>query len=107
MRDTAAASGGRASGVFARWDSRERVPTLQPNSVAELVRVCAAVDLLQPLDLVDVRARLRELDALTRRAPLVDVLLPRVVGSKREPLVGVFRHQVMQVPRAVADVDLR
>ena len=49
----------------------------------ELGAVGAPVDLLQVLDAVDVRARLRELDALVRREPAVDVLLARVVGGER------------------------
>src|SRR5207248_9013718 len=47
--------------------------------VAELARVRAAVDLLQPLDLVHVVPRLAELDPLVRSLPAVNVVLARVV----------------------------
>src|SRR4029077_12962539 len=77
-------------------------------SVPELGRVCAAVDLLQALDLVDVVACLVELDPDVLPLPAVDVVLAGVVGGKREPLVLVVAvEQVAQVPRAVADVDVR
>src|SRR4029079_6523876 len=41
------------------------------------------------------------------RAPAVDVLLAGVVRSEREPLVAVLRQQVMEIPGAVAHVQLR
>src|SRR5439155_1300228 len=70
-------------------------------------RVRAPVDLLQALDLVDVGPGLGELHVLARRAPAVDVLLARVVGGEREPLVVVLHQQMMEVPGAVANVQLR
>jgi hypothetical protein len=59
-------------------------------------------------DLLDVRARLRELDPDAAAAPRVDVALSRVVGGeRRREVVVVAVKQVAEVPRAVADVDLR
>ena len=63
---------------------------------------------LDLLDLVDVCPRLRECNAATVRQPPVDVPLTRVIGGEREPQVTVVPPaQVVEVPRAVADVDLR
>ena len=66
-----------------------------------------AVDVLQVLDLLDVRARLGELDLLAVRAPAVDVPLAGVVRGEDEPLAVVLLEEVVEVPRAVADVDRR
>src|SRR3954453_9441127 len=74
----------------------------------ELVPVGTPVDPLQLLDMRDIRARFGELNPLPARPPGVDVLLPRVVCGECEPLVpAVLDHQVMEVPRPVADVELR
>ena len=75
-------------------------------SGSELGPVSPAVDPLQLLDAIDVRTRLRELDALAGAAPAVDVVLARVVGSQGVLLVAVLQQQVAEVPGAVADVDL-
>src|SRR5829696_8043869 len=58
------------------------------------------------LDPLDVVAGLREGDSLPFGAPLVDVVLARVVGRQGGALVVVLVEQVPQVPGAVADVDL-
>src|SRR5437868_13560126 len=76
-------------------------------SGAELGAVRVAVDPLEVLDSRDVVTRLRELDRLALRPPVVDVLLARVVGRERRALVAVLLDQMTQVPGAVADVDLR
>jgi len=65
------------------------------------------VDVLQMLDAVDVRSCLRKLDRLSLGTPTVDVALTRVVGGKHEPLVAVLAEEVVELPGAVADVDLR
>src|SRR5262245_5715687 len=58
------------------------------------------------LDTIDVVARLGEDDAPPVTAPLVDVLLPRVVRGKGCSLVAVPVEQMAEVPGAVANVDL-
>ena len=55
----------------------------------------------------DVGARLGELDRLSVRAPPVDVALAGVVGREHELLAAVLVEEILQIPRAVADVDLR
>ena len=55
-----------------------------------------AVDVLQVLDPLDVRARLGELDLLAVRAPAVDVPLARVVRGEHEPLVVVLLEEVVR-----------
>src|SRR5579884_473078 len=75
--------------------------------VPELLRVRAAVDPLQPLDLVHVVPRLGELDSGVLLPPAVDVLLTRVVRRQREPFAPVLVKQMSEVPRAVANVDVR
>src|SRR5437868_12517486 len=76
-------------------------------SGAELGAVRVAVDPLEVLDARDVVPRLRELDRLALRPPVVDVLLASVVRGEGRPLVAVLLDQVPQVPRSVADVELR
>src|SRR6185295_10398980 len=67
--------------------------------VTELARVYASVELLQPLDLVDVVPRLVELDPDVLPLPTVDVVLAGVVGREREPLVLVVAvEEVAEVP---------
>src|SRR4029077_10898704 len=62
----------------------------------------------QALDLGDVVARLVELDADVLALPAVDVLLAGVVGGERQLLVAVVPLEEMpEVPRTVADVDVR
>src|ERR1043165_4005218 len=73
----------------------------------ELLAVGLRADVAQVEDVVDVLLRLRETDSAPARLPAVDVLLAGVVCSQREPLAPVLREQPAQVPRAVADVDLR
>src|ERR671923_1394924 len=82
-----------------RQTSRWRRPQLRSVGVA--------VDPLELLDPVDVGARLGEGDSLALAAPGVDVSLARVVRRERRPLVAVLVEEMAQVPRAVADVDLR
>ena len=72
----------------------------------ELVPVGAAVDRNDVEHVVDVGAGLRELDPDTLLAPAVDVALTRVVRGERRAGAAVLAHQLAQVPRAVADVDL-
>src|SRR5579864_8443626 len=60
---------------------------------AQLTRVRAAVDALQPLHAGDVRSCLGELDRLVHRQPAVDVLLAGVVGRERRSLVAVLVEQ--------------
>src|SRR5437763_15638980 len=59
------------------------------------------------LDPRDVVPGLGEGDPPPLGAPGVDVLLAGVVDRERGPLVAVLVEQMAQVPRAVADVDLR
>src|SRR5262249_36064377 len=73
----------------------------------EVFAVGVAVDLFQILDPLDVGARLCELDPDAVAPPAVDVVLAGVVGGERGALVTVLLQQVAQVPRSVADVDLR
>src|SRR2546430_12782788 len=73
----------------------------------ELARIRAPVDVLEPLDLVDIRAGLRELHAFAFGAPGVDVLLAGVVRRECKALVSVLLEQMVEIPGAVADVDLR
>ena len=73
----------------------------------ELARVRAPVDALQPLDLVDVGAGLRELDVLAlgapaRRRSAARRCRPRARAARRP----YFCEQVVEIPGAVADVDL-
>ena len=58
------------------------------------------------LDPLDVVPGLRERDPLPLGTPVIDVVLPRVVGGESGALVVVLVEQVPQVPGAVADVDL-
>src|SRR5439155_20445572 len=88
-----------------RARSRSRRARSEPRPRSEPVG--AGVDPLQPLHLVDVVARLRELDADALRAPAVDIRLAGVVSGEGRSLVAVLVQQVTQVPAAVADVDLR
>src|SRR5436190_9271687 len=74
---------------------------------ADARAVDAAVDALELLDALDVVPRLGERDPAALPAPEVDVVLAGVVGGQGEPLVSVLVEQVAEVPRAVADVDLR
>ncbi len=77
-------------------------------SAPELVGVRLRVHAPDALDLVDVRPRLREGDPTALREPAVDVPLARVVGGEREPQVAVVVvAQVVEVPGAIAHVDLR
>ena len=55
---------------------------------------------------VDVRARLRELDVLARGAPLSTFAWPALYAASASRSSSYFVEQVVQVPRAVADVDL-
>src|ERR671937_2830718 len=66
-----------------------------------------SVEPFQVLYAVDIRPGLRERNPLALPPPAVDVVLARVVGGERRPLVPVLVQQMPQVPRPVADVDLR
>src|SRR5829696_4693628 len=74
---------------------------------AELRRVGAGVDRLQLLHALDVVPCLRELDLAALLAPAVDVRLAGVVRRERQFLVVVLVEQVTEIPRAVANVQLR
>ena len=89
--------------------STELVLSLLRDAIGrELVGVRLRVHPPDALDLVDVGLRLRERDPTAVREPAVDVPLARVVRGEREPHVAVVAvAQVVEVPRAVADVDLR
>src|SRR5207245_863004 len=77
------------------------------NHLAQLGSPDVAVDVLQALDPLDVGPRLRERDPLPVCPPAINVFLARVVRGERGSLVAVLVQQMPQVPRAVADVDLR
>src|SRR5262245_42064231 len=81
----------------------------RPNrpSRVEIRPVGLLVDAPDALDLGHVRPRLREDDAGPFAPPAVHVPLARVVRGERGLHVAVAVAQVVEVPRAVADVDLR
>src|SRR5687768_5298343 len=73
----------------------------------KLLAVRVGVDALRVEHLVDVVARLGKLDSEALLAPFVDVPRPRVIRGERDADVVVAVQQVPEVPRPVADVDLR
>src|SRR5581483_6535520 len=77
------------------------------SSVPQILAPRVAIHALQMLDTLHVRGRLRELDRLALRPPRIDVALAGVVRGEHEPLAAVLAEEVLEVPRAVADVDLR
>ena len=75
-------------------------------SEAELGRIRVRVHVPEAHDLGDVAPRLGERDPRPVLAPAIDVPLARVVGGEHELRVLVALAQVVEVPGAVADVDL-
>src|SRR5579859_2138475 len=73
----------------------------------QVATVGVPIDLFRTLHAVYVASDVARSDAFPRSQPRIDPGFPRVVGRERQPFAPVLVDQLPEIPRAVADVDVR